>query len=1207
MYIKTVSLKGFKTYYNQTALPELSPHTNLVIGANGNGKSNFFTALRFVLTDHYSTLRRDERQGLIYQGSGSVMSASVEIVFSDIEENFILPPGVKLRSNGEVSIRRTVGLKKDDFQVNDRNVTRAEVGRMLESGGISMTHSYNVVPQGKIVSVTNAKNHERLELLEEVVGAKTFEIKLKQSMKKMEETEIKRNQIEKEMNELNSKLSEMKEEKEELEKYNLLERDRKVFQYSLYDRELNDIINQIEKLTNDYNSIINSSENDVQQLEKREILVEEMTNEINDLEDELKIKNNSEFQQYKLKKKEMEKNLAKLKVKIDDLKNEIKSYSEQSKIDQKNLKLINELINEKKEELSNINPQYMELNSKEIKFENKFETLSQRKRDILLKKGKYSNFSNKEERDLWIQMEIDTNKGNLNELELEETTLKGERTNYETKLNEINETIEELKDNVEGPGTIAELNDLENEYKKIEEEYLIKIDERKKLWRNENKLENLLENQIENIKKHERNLNETLDRSLSLGINNVKEIAIKLNIRDDQIFGTLGELIKVSEKYKKCVEVIGGNSLFNIVVDNEETASKIMKELIRMDNGRVTFMPLNRLKENDNIKYPSNEENVNCTALIKKIKFDNKYIKAIRHVFGRTIVVKDLNDGNHISKKYKLNCVTLDGDRIDNGGVVSGGYYNMNKGNKIDNLKSLKKCRVKCSITQNEINEIKLEIEKVDNLIDKINGELNDIGKKKEIIKKNIEENSNVLKMRIKNKYEIEEEIDRIQLIKLKRVRFKIKEIKDKIDKYEEDISKEFHNEISDEEEIELNEINKELNELKIVRRENLIEYESMSNKIDEIRSELDNKLIPQEREIKMRINTKDEEEDYYLIEMKEKCNKLENERDKLVDEMGINKEEMIKMEEDISSIKNKIKKLRDNLNNNNEIQKVLVNKLEEYQQRVEQYMIKRTTLIERREDLQTKIREVGLINEEVLIKYQDKNSEYIIKLLEISNKKLDKFKNVNKRAFENYKKFNDKREELKERSNELVDSKDSIKELIDKLREQKVNAVDSTFEKVSNNFSKIFEKIVPNGIGKLIIHKNEDPNEEERYKGVSIRVSFNDKDEGLLVEQLSGGQKTVCAISLILAIQQVEPAPFYLFDEIDAALDKQYRVSISKLIQEMSTSAQFICTTFRSEMVDIADRIYRVRYENRSSNIDEIDGVSALKIIKGRSQMEEV
>lgn len=99
-----------------------------------------------------------------------------------------------------------------------------------------------------------------MQLLEDVVGAKSFEVKLKASLKKMEETEQKKIQINKEMGELNSKLSEMEQERKELEKYNELERNRKIYQFTLYDRELNEVINQMERLDGDYNNTVYSSE-----------------------------------------------------------------------------------------------------------------------------------------------------------------------------------------------------------------------------------------------------------------------------------------------------------------------------------------------------------------------------------------------------------------------------------------------------------------------------------------------------------------------------------------------------------------------------------------------------------------------------------------------------------------------------------------------------------------------------------------------------------------------------------------------------------------------------------------------------------------------------------------------------------------------------------------------------------------------------------
>jgi len=157
----------------------------------------------------------------------------------------------------------------------------------------------------------------------------------------------------------------------------------------------------------------------------------------------------------------------------------------------------------------------------------------------------------------------------------------------------------------------------------------------------------------------------------------------------------------------------------------------------------------------------------------------------------------------------------------------------------------------------------------------------------------------------------------------------------------------------------------------------------------------------------------------------------------------------------------------------------------------------------------------------------------------------------------------------------------------------------------------------VPAGRGRLIIQRKSDrqargedaeesaPEERdsvENYTGVGIAVSFNSKhDEQQRIQQLSGGQKSLCALALVFAIQQCDPAPFYLFDEIDANLDAQYRTAVAKLLEDISETGQFICTTFRPEMILVAEKAYGVSYNNKTSRIDVVDREAALGFVEGQ------
>ena len=1230
MYIKRVIIKGFKTYRNETIIDNFSPHQNVIIGSNGSGKSNFFAAIRFVLSDDYSNLKREERQGLIHQGSGgSVMSASVEIVFHDPDHSMILPSGVLSRGDDEVTIRRTVGLKKDDYQLNDRNVTKGDIVRMLETAGFSMNNPYNIVPQGKIVALTNAKDKERLQLLEDVVGAKSFEVKLKASLKKMEETEQKKIQINKEMGELNSKLSEMEQERKELEKYNELERNRKIYQFTLYDRELNEVINQMERLDGDYNNTVYSSEQYIQELDKREDMIDQVSKKLSSIEASLKIKNATDLQQAKLRESEISQKLTNVNVKIKDVQQQIESNGEQRNLDSATLKEIKSIIEQRKQKLSKILPRYQELTREEAMYKLQLASLQQKQRDLILKKGEYARFKSKDERDTWIHSEIEELKSSIQNLNELESQLQMDRTSLRKQYSAIDEEIEELIDSINGPDTKGQLEDFDSELIHLKKKLSESLDTRKELWRKEQKLQTVLETLLSDVNQNQRNVNETMSRSLANGIINVKEITEKLKISPESVFGTLGELIKVNDKYKTCAEVIGGNSLFHIVVDTEETATLIMNELYRMKGGRVTFIPLNRLSLDSDVKFPSNTTTqIQFTPLIKKIKYEPRFEKAVKHVFGKTIVVKDLGQGLKLAKKHKLNAITLDGDRADKSGVLTGGYLDQHKRTRLESLKNLNESRSQHKKILEELEFVRNELNDIDTKIDQVNGNIRKVSNDRESVLTNIEIYRTSLNTKKNEKLILEESLNAI-ILKLEKLNTNRTFAQEKLNTFENDLLQEFDSELSKEEKERLESLTKEIsaahNKLNITSDA----LEGITTTIDSLNAELESKLIPQENDLESKMS---EVGDAFIFGLQDELKELQLEKESVekqhenaVLELGTVQREL----ESLIAEETNNKKLLEKANNQ---QRLLLKKLDNFQKSVEKTMIKKTTLVTRREELQQRIREIGLLPEDALVNdFSDITSDQLLQRLNDMNTEISGLKNVNKRAFENFKKFNERRKDLAERASELDESKDSIQDLIVKLKQQKVNAVDSTFQKVSENFEAVFERLVPRGTAKLIIHrKNDNANDHDEsidvdmdaesnesqngkdneimYTGVSISVSFNSKqNEQLHVEQLSGGQKTVCAIALILAIQMVDPASFYLFDEIDAALDKQYRTAVATLLKELSKNAQFICTTFRTDMLQVADKFFRVKYENKISTVIEVNREEAIGFIRGSNKFAEV
>lgn len=203
----------------------------------------------------------------------------------------------------------------------------------------------------------------------------------------------------------------------------------------------------------------------------------------------------------------------------------------------------------------------------------------------------------------------------------------------------------------------------------------------------------------------------------------------------------------------------------------------------------------------------------------------------------------------------------------------------------------------------------------------------------------------------------------------------------------------------------------------------------------------------------------------------------------------------------------------------------------------------------------------------------------------------------MNKKALDQFLSFSEQKEKLYKRKEELDVGGEKIRELMQNLEMRKVEAIQFTFRQVAANFTEVFKKLVPQGSGHLILRTQNDVegNDMEKevetsdeFTGIGIRVSFTGVDAEMReMNQLSGGQKSLVALALIFAIQKCDPAPFYLFDEIDQALDAQHRKAVADMIHELSDKAQFITTTFRPELLENAHKFYGVRFRNKVSHVD--------------------
>ena len=208
-----------------------------------------------------------------------------------------------------------------------------------------------------------------------------------------------------------------------------------------------------------------------------------------------------------------------------------------------------------------------------------------------------------------------------------------------------------------------------------------------------------------------------------------------------------------------------------------------------------------------------------------------------------------------------------------------------------------------------------------------------------------------------------------------------------------------------------------------------------------------------------------------------------------------------------------------------------------------------------------------------------------------------------NKKALDQFVTFTEENERLVDRHSHLMEDKTRILNMINVLDTKKSEQILYTYKQLYKNFEQMFSRVVPAGRGELILTGEfeglTDAEKMEGAIGLTISVTFTGDQVMKNLDQLSGGQKSVVALAFILAIQQCDPAPFYLFDEVDAALDVEHRRSIAAVIHSQAGDAQFVTTTFRPEMLRSADKCFGVMFRGKASHVEQVTREEAENFVK--------
>ncbi|KAL1972768.1 hypothetical protein VTN31DRAFT_7182 [Thermomyces dupontii] len=1195
MHIKQIIIQGFKSYKDQTVIEPFSPKHNVIVGRNGSGKSNFFAAIRFVLSDAYTQMSREERQALLHEGSGSaVMSAYVEIIFDNSDDRF--PTG-----KPEVVLRRTIGLKKDEYTLDHKNATKADVMNLLESAGFSRSNPYYIVPQGRVTTLTNMKDSERLNLLKEVAGTQVYEARRAESLKIMSETNSKRTKIDELLEYINERLSELEQEKDELRTYQEQDRERRCLEYTIYSREQQEIANALENLEEQRQTGVEDTDMNRENFIQGEKEISQIESEISECKHQIDFLK-ADKKQLEDERREAARALAQAELQAKALSDGQSAAQEAKARYDRDLKSVQAAIREREEELKDLIPRFNAAKEQEdnIKIQlDEAETVRQR---LYAKQNRSSRFRNKAERDKWLQKEIQETRNSIQSVTAVKMQTSREIENLKNSISGIESEVETIRQRIEDRG--GALESIEREIQATKDERDRLMDQRKELWREEARLDSVLANASNEVERAERNLAQMMDHNTSRGIAAVRRIKRQYDL--DGVYGTLAELFEVSDRYRIAVEVTAGQSLFHYVVDSDDTATKVLEILQKEKSGRVTFMPLNRLRSR-HVNLPQTNDTI---PMIEKIQFDPKYEAAFQHVFGKTIICPNLQIAAQYARSHGVNAITPEGDRSDKRGALTGGFHD-SRLSRLEAVKNLTRWRDEYESKRNRANEIRTELERLDQKVTQTVGAL----QKLEQNRQQLHGSHGPMRQELRSKQELlqnlNDNLDAKQRA-ARNIETNLSALNSQVSALEEEMASAFQKALTADEEAQLETLSSAAQTLRRQYAELSGQRSELEARKSVLEAELRENLRPRLDQLTSHeIDAGDESLFGSLRESQREIKRLKDSFDKVNERLEQVNSSIESTNKRIEELERRKADVRANL-------EAIAKSIEKHQRRMEKSMQKRAALMKRAAECSQNIRDLGVLPDEAFTKYAGTDSNTVVKKLHKVNETLKKYSHVNKKAFEQYNNFTKQREQLMARRAELDASQKSIDELIAVLDQRKDEAIERTFKQVSREFANIFEKLVPAGRGRLIIQRKTDravrPDNEaesddedrrdsvENYVGVGISVSFNSKhDEQQRIQQLSGGQKSLCALALVFAIQACDPAPFYLFDEIDANLDAQYRTAVAQMLHSIaeSTNGQFICTTFRPEMLHVAEKCYGVSFRNKASTIDVVSKEEALKFVE--------
>lgn len=1185
MFIKNIVISGFRSYREQSFPDGLSPKTNVIVGKNGSGKSNFFAAIQFVLNEKFANLRPAERKELFHVGSGRpALSIFVEIVFDNSDGRLVIPGRAE---EPEVRIRRTVGLKQDEFRVNDRKFSAADVHQLLESAGFSSSNPYYVVEQGKIVSLVNMSEEERYQLIKDVAGTKVYDARRAESEQILAETTGKQNQIAESIKELEKRLAELESETVELKQFNEADREKKCIEHCIFNAELESAKEALARLEEDWGkqTALFHRSHDSEEASEQEIAVfsqkiAEFANEISRLEAE---------------RATVSKDLSALTSKQAVL--DLDASDAAGKV-ARNKRELDALVREEQELTRTLQTVAADVTKKQALFHQSEEAARKKAAELETqckmlerlqeRRNRTKLFKNKAERDKWLHGEMQKNEELIKKSQQELHSVTQEMGRVEKETEALAKQI--AAPTLSTAGVDENLREQETRMKAA----LLRRDQlnqqRRQLWQAVHEQESAVQRMDEVSRNAKYLWQRAVRQDIRQGLQSLSEVL--QDLRNPQlaaaVHGPLIDLIEVEEGFKTAVEITAGNALFNVVVDSFDVSTMLLAEMNkRRKPGRVSFFPVDTC----NGKPRDIRTTAECSPLLSKVRYDARFRGVVAEVFGRTAVVASLEVAATMVQQLQCDVITIDGDQLGRKGGITGGFIDK-RNMKLPLREREKQLAGGLTEARARLDALCQEVASVEQAITEVLNELEALRNQNTSTER--EADVRLREARLLADRRASLATLKSNLLATRRaVESSISATAAAVRDLKKELSDDFKSTWTPQEEQGLERLTEEVAAARVASSAMQAEALQLATEV-QLLEDTARHVDRRKAVVSDRIRE--------LGWSKQSGSLAGGEQSAVKAEYELLSQRLQSIDRDLERDGREREKLQSQLDSLTSKRLGAVRSLQERKDLADKIQMQRSLLIQRRDEAHQKIRQLGVLPQGVA-KYEAASLGKLMYHLRAVNEQLKGLSHVNRKALDQHVALQEAMKDLTSRQQTLVKELDSIHELMDHLDAKKEEAIERTYKQVQYQFEEVFKQLV--GVDscsaelQLVSASTAADKKEDPYAGARIRVSFGLGNSVSQLDQLSGGQKSLVALALIFAIQRCDPAPFYLFDEIDAALDAEYRTAVASMLARQSDECQFLVATFKTELLDVADKVLGIFFHNKVSRIQTISTDEGVKLLK--------